>query len=250
MKQWKFSMNQTTFTMTPAGELYMQYCFGPYESAAESACVGYLQGDFGVDGGAFYTDWRTHRKSLLTGQFQQELKNVILALRKNGLLENRKSMAAHLNRFPEARLGSEYEKAGAFCIKTQGYIFFLRCIPGKSDYSFYLYGYERESMKEVMRKQQGLPDFCWSVVPSTQELVVIRYGKMGYYRQKMIACESEESRRMADTLNARRGITKQQVAAMEFGSMFGWYLPGADPKRYEIQERFSGKKQLSDREAR
>ena len=29
------------------------------------------------------------------------------------------------------------------------------------------------------------------------------------------------------------GVTKAQAAAMEAGSMFGWHVPGADPKNYD-----------------
>lgn len=39
--------------------------------------------------------------------------------------------------------------------------------------------------------------------------------------------------KVADAANADRGITKAQARAMEAGSMFGWDVPGADPRNYD-----------------
>lgn len=233
MKEWKLSMNQTELSMTPAGDLYKEYCFSDSERPAEKACIGHLRGDFGLNGEAFYTSFWTHNKSLLTDCFRQELDDVVNALRKNGLLANRAEMRAHLNRFPEAVLHTEWANPAAFRIDTKNHIFFLRCLPIKGDYNFYLYCYERTAMLEVMRKQQGLPVYCWSVLPSTKELILLRYGETGYYRQGHISCVGMTTRQMADELNEQHGMTKAQVAAMECGSMHGWSVPGADPKQYD-----------------
>ena len=84
-----------------------------------------------------------------------------------------------------------------------------------------------------MRKHQGLPAYCWSVLPSTKELILLRYGETGYYRQGHIRCVGMTTRQMADELNEQHNMTKAQVAAMECGSMHGWSVPGADPKQYD-----------------
>ena len=46
MKEWKLSMNQTELSMTPAGDLYKEYCFSDAERPAEKACIGHLRGGF------------------------------------------------------------------------------------------------------------------------------------------------------------------------------------------------------------
>jgi hypothetical protein len=34
-------------------------------------------------------------------------------------------------------------------------------------------------------------------------------------------------------MNRELGVTRQQMEAMKVGSMFGWDVPGADPKSYD-----------------
>lgn len=39
---------------------------------------------------------------------------------------------------------------------------------------------------------------------------------------------------MVDEYNGKLGVTKAQEEAMKAGSMFGWNVPGADPKNYDM----------------
>ena len=77
-----------------------------------------------------------------------------------------------------------------------------------------------------------LPEFCYSILPSTGEIIIIKNGETGYFKTEIIATSKEEARFFVDEYNGILGITKAQEEAMKTGSMFGWNVPGADPDNY------------------
>jgi len=77
----------------------------------------------------------------------------------------------------------------------------------------------------------NLPKMCYSVLDSTNELIVIKRGEKGYYPQRQE--NAPWSANNVDHLNERLGITKGQAEAMKNGSMFGWDTPSADPNNYD-----------------
>ena len=79
---------------------------------------------------------------------------------------------------------------------------------------------------------EGLPELCFSVLPSTGELICIKRGESGYYRSDWNTDDKEENIELADYNNERLGVTPEQRQAMEVGSMAGWDVPGADPVNY------------------
>ena len=88
-----------------------------------------------------------------------------------------------------------------------------------------------------MRRNE-LPDACFSILPSTGQLIIIKKGESGYYPSEWDTGSREENREIASNHNVRRGITDIQEAAMLAGSMFGWNIPGANPQWYLDNARY------------
>ena len=86
----------------------------------------------------------------------------------------------------------------------------------------------------VIPLRSSLPEKCFSVLPSTGELIILEKGKMGYTPAGARA-NGKSAREAADIANGTIGVTKAQEAAMVAGSMFGWQTPAADPKNYDEQ---------------
>ena len=79
---------------------------------------------------------------------------------------------------------------------------------------------------------ESLPELCFSVLPSTGELICIKRGESGYYRSDWNTNDKEKNIELSDYNNDRLGVTPEQRQAMEVGSMAGWDVPGADPANY------------------
>lgn len=99
-----------------------------------------------------------------------------------------------------------------------------------------------EMMERVGNKVEpilpGLPEYCYSTLPSTGELIKIVRGEKGYYPCYDGASYSPETAReaaqkAAEERNDLLDVTKAQAAAMVAGSMFGWHVPAADPDNYD-----------------
>jgi len=78
----------------------------------------------------------------------------------------------------------------------------------------------------------SLPDSCFSVLPSSGELITVTKGDSGYRPVKTSSHDAAENRKRANDFNEKLKVSPAQEAAMVFGSMFGWDKPGADPARY------------------
>lgn len=87
----------------------------------------------------------------------------------------------------------------------------------------------------VIPLRSSLPDKCYSVIPSSGEIVIVKKGESGYYPTTVFAQDHREAREIVDESNKTGGVTKAQEAAMLAGSMFGWGTPAADPRNYDEQ---------------
>lgn len=82
--------------------------------------------------------------------------------------------------------------------------------------------------------RSDLPEVCYSILPSTGDVIIIKHGESGYYRCEYSTEDKAFNREFANDRNANLGVSKAQVEAMLAGSMYGWDVPAADPKSYDV----------------
>lgn len=81
---------------------------------------------------------------------------------------------------------------------------------------------------EVFATVAGLPEHVYSQLNSDpSQIILIKRGVIGYW-----PCDGMV-KEQADARNDILGVTPQQKAAMEAGSIFGWDIPAADPQNYD-----------------
>lgn len=85
----------------------------------------------------------------------------------------------------------------------------------------------------IIPLRSALPEQCYVYLPTSQEIGIVKKGEMGYYRSDLSPVYGQDGKTFVDELNQQGGVTKAQAAAMLAGSMFGWQVPGADPKNYD-----------------
>lgn len=81
--------------------------------------------------------------------------------------------------------------------------------------------------------RSDLPEVCYSILPSTGDVIIIKHGESGYYRSEYSTEDKAFNREFANDRNANLGVSKAQVEAMLAGSMYRWDVPAADPKSYD-----------------
>lgn len=74
-----------------------------------------------------------------------------------------------------------------------------------------------------------LPSICYTKILTTGEIAIIKKGESGYHELDY------KELRTVDELNESIGVSPMQEKAMLIGSMFGWYVPGADPNNYNSE---------------
>ena len=82
--------------------------------------------------------------------------------------------------------------------------------------------------------RDNLPEQCYSILPGSNDVIIIKRNEKGYYKTDIPARTKEGTRALVNEYNERLGVTRAQEEAMRTGSMFGWSVPGADPKNYDI----------------
>lgn len=85
---------------------------------------------------------------------------------------------------------------------------------------------------------EKLPEKCYGVLKTTNELILIKRGVRGYFAQRKENAPWDVEN--VDILNERMGVTKAQRMAMEAGSVFGWDIPASNPDNYDQNGRYIG----------
>lgn len=99
--------------------------------------------------------------------------------------------------------------------------------------SFVLAEFDAEKCEEHKKTKPLLPESCYGVLQSTEQIIIIKRGESGYFPTDIPAANKREAQEIVDEYNSMRGISKAQAAAMSAGSMFGWDVPAADPENYD-----------------
>ena len=74
-------------------------------------------------------------------------------------------------------------------------------------------------------RPEAYPHECYVIVPGYSIIGRVTRGESGYTPCPDFTPEQ------ADTMNDRLGVAPAQREAMLAGSMWGWHVPGADPRR-------------------
>lgn len=103
----------------------------------------------------------------------------------------------------------------------------LPLVPGEDSFTIIESEPVRASQGQMVAA--GLPELCFTVLPTDGSLICIKRGEMGYFPSDWGTTDRDKNRELADFNNRKLGVTKAQEEAMRTGSMVGWDVPGADP---------------------
>ena len=115
--------------------------------------VGHLRMDFGSGGKEFFHTWWPHNEDQFnTGDFKDDLQDVVDALRADGPLKDLSAMSTycHQNGGAITQDGQSY----GYIAETKHYRYCLRCTPSPGDYQGYLYCY---NLRQQQMAQQAKP---------------------------------------------------------------------------------------------
>ncbi|MDR1204510.1 MAG: hypothetical protein LBL26_03390 [Peptococcaceae bacterium] len=203
------------------------------ELAERHGVIGYLRADFGKSGREFWTTWFDCQSDLKTPGFKSEFDSVIDALRNNGQKPPFSSRSA-LESFRGANPGKDLGARGrGYFIKTHDYSYYFRCRPNSSDYDIYCFTYDNRFLLPELAGQHDLPEDCYSILPSTGEIILIRRWEMSY-APIAYQCKTRALNRLfVDSKNKENHVTRAQEEAMLARSLFGWDVHATRPWNYD-----------------
>lgn len=81
-----------------------------------------------------------------------------------------------------------------------------------------------------------MKDLCYTYLETERTIGIIHRNETGYYKTDLAECNkiksAEEGKAFVRKLNENLGVSIAEQKAMEFGSMFGWNIPAADPNAW------------------
>ncbi len=122
--------------------------------------VGHLRMDFGSGGKEFFHTWWPHNEDQFnTGEFKDDLQEVVDALRADGPLKDLTAMSAYCHRNGGAI--TQDGRSYGYIAETKHYRYCLRCTPSPGDYQGYLYCYDlRQQQMAHQNKSIGRVTFA------------------------------------------------------------------------------------------
>ncbi len=103
----------------------------------------------------------------------------------------------------------------------------------------------------VIPMRSSLPEQCYIFVESKNIIAIVKKGCEGYYPTDLGTDDAEKNKELVKLMNTKNNILPNQVEAMMAGSLFGWNVPGANPKNYNVHGvPIKPDKRLDSRDAR
>lgn len=127
------------------------------EKDKRNGCIGHLRGDFG-SGKQFFTTWWPHQNDTLnTPEFKRDIDSTVNWLREqpdSPLLDFDTMKRCCTRYMPSCEIKGGAAPSCGFMMKTNGYVYMLRCTPMKGDYNFYCYCYRRQELEKSLAQQE------------------------------------------------------------------------------------------------
>tara|TARA_R100000808_G_scaffold23991_2_gene54170 strand:+ start:259 stop:603 length:345 start_codon:yes stop_codon:yes gene_type:complete len=99
-----------------------------------------------------------------------------------------------------------------------------------------------------LNPELSMPGFCYAICHvrlKTATIVGLQHGVSGYWPlEEYQEMPIDEAKAKRDELNERLNVTKMVADCMHVGSMFGWDVPGANPRF--VMENFPSKSDSKD----
>ncbi|MDR0294496.1 MAG: hypothetical protein LBH95_10150 [Oscillospiraceae bacterium] len=220
--------------LTPAEQAETGLFFRLEDAAAERhGAVCGMRIDFEANENGVLLPRFDCQRHLKTPAFKADLKRVMGHLRGGAEpFGNPQNFAAFCYEYEGESLNNdEINVPFAFGVRarTEGYSYYFRCQPLTGRVN--IFAYDNNYLLPELAGKHELPNKCFSLLPSSGDVIIIERGTQGYTPFGS-GVEPHERREEADNLNAGLGVTRAQEEAMLAGSLFGWNAPGAKPWRY------------------
>lgn len=132
-------MEANDFIFQPTGDKNLYYS----NNRREHECIGHLRGDLGSSGQEFWTTWFPHEAHARnTPAFKADFQHLMDKLRQS-VLANMSSMRKLIRECPHPLEDQGYNSPHGYLVSTDSYDYYVRCIPVRGDYNFYIYCYVR-----------------------------------------------------------------------------------------------------------